>query len=640
MNSLNRPAELSAPPYADDVFDEVVQLDFDRRELVLQARCGEHPSLLAEVRALLAAHDAAESHLSGDRDEPPTLEPGSTLGPWLLAERLGQGATSSVYKAFDKQLEAWSALKVIRPGLGRSSRALDAVFAEARAASRIISDHVVRVKRAGRIDLSETAALHYIEMELCAEHRARPDGSEELVVGESLADTSPRDRSEAARLVMEAARGVDAAHRIGVLHRDVKPANILVAPVSRRALVADFGLAAPQLYPPPAADTPVTSTVSLHQPQGRGVLVGTPAFMAPEQAFGEAHTRSADVYGLGATLYTLLAGAPPYSPRPGAAVPALDVLAQVREDPPPPLRQVAPRVPTRLAAIVAKAMARSPRHRYATAAALADDLQLYLRDRPTSVDGLDPLLWIRLFVRRNRAVVSAIALLSSVLVVFAFAVWQLERTRQEIEQEMLAAIEHREEAEAQAVAAEERARQAEEARQDAIADARAALEARDLAERGAEAARSRAREETELRAAAEQAKDVMERQLAGETDLRIQMQSSLRLAQERLVQERLAREWIESVLEDETSARLRAETQRDALQRALNAAERQIVLLETEVEELRDRLTASMDAADASEPTPEAPESVDEPEVEPEPQPPWAQRPLDAPFDLGTQPSQ
>lgn len=634
MNAVHRPPEAPGAPYADDVFDEVVLLEPERREIVLQARCGDHPTLLREVRALLAAHDAAESHLSGDRDDPPTLEPGSTLGPWLLAEPLGQGATSSVWKAFDRQLEAWSALKVIRPGLGRSSRALDAVFAEARAASRIISDHVVRVKRAGRIDLPDNAFLHYIEMELCAEHRARPDGSEELVVGESLAQTAPRDRIEAARLVMEAARGVDAAHRIGVLHRDVKPANILVTPVSRRALVADFGLAAPQVYPPPTADTPATATITVHEPHGAGALVGTPSYMAPEQAFGEPHTRASDVYGLGATLYTLLAGAPPYAPRPGAPVPALDVVSQAREGPPPPLRQIAPRVPPRLAAIVEKAMARSPRHRYATAGALADDLQLYLLDRPTSVDGVDPLLRLRLFVRRNRAVVSVIALLSAVLALFASAVWQLDRTRQEIEQEMRAAQRHKAEAEALAATAEQRARRAEEARQEAIADARAALAARDRAEEGAEAARSRARQEIELRAAAEEAKVAAERQLAGETDLRIQMQTALRLAEERVVQERLAREWIESVLEDETAARLRAEVQRDALQRELDAATRRVAALEEEIAELRALLAIPRDpgepagAADGDDPAAlagGAPTAG-----------PWPSEPA---FDLGSMPS-
>lgn len=634
MNAVNRPPEGAGAPFADDVFDEVVLLEPERREHVLQARCGDHPTLLREVRALLAAHDAAESHLSGDRDDPPTLEPGSTLGPWLLAEPLGQGATSSVWKAFDRQLEAWSALKVIRPGLVRSSRALDAVFAEARAASRIISDHVVRVKRAGRIDLPDSAFLHYIEMELCAEHRARPDGSEELVVGESLAQTAPRDRAEAARLVMEAARGVDAAHRIGVLHRDVKPANILVTPVSRRALVADFGLAAPQVYPPPAPGTPATATITVQEPHGGGALVGTPSYMAPEQAFGEAHTRASDVYGLGATLYTLLAGAPPYAPRPGAPVPALDVVSQAREGPPPPLRQVAPRVPPRLAVIVDKAMARSPRHRYATAAALADDLQLYLLDRPTSVDGVDPLLRVRLFVRRNRAVVSAIALLSSVLALFASAVWQLDRTRQEIEQEMHAAQRHKAEAEALAATAERRARRAEEARQEAIADARAALAARDLAEEGAEAARSRAREEIELRAAAEEAKVAAERQLAGETDLRIQMQTALRLAEERVVQERLAREWIESVLEDETASRLRAEVQRDALQRELDAAARRVAALEAELAEIRALAALHADAGD-----PDGAPEDDDPAATAEggaPRGGWSSEPA---FDLGSVPS-
>lgn len=607
MTVTNRPPEQEEVGlYADDLFDEVVHLPPAERDATLVARCGADQSLLREVRALLAAHDAMEPSVSRPRPaDPPELLPGSRLGPWRLAERLGKGASASVWKAFDHHLETWSALKVVHPRPETSGRALDAVMSEARAASRIISDHVVRVKRAGRLDQPGGGDLHYIEMELCAEHRARADGNEELVVGASLADSVPTDPRECARLVMEAARGVDAAHRIGVLHRDLKPANILVTPVSRRALVADFGLSAPQLYPAPTPDTPSTATVTMLRPNKDGVLVGTPSFMAPEQAFGHPHSRVADVYGLGATLYTLLAGGPPYQPRPGAAIPALDVVTQVQESPPAPLRRVAPRVPARLARIVERAMARSPRQRYPTAAALADDLQLYLEDRPTSVDGLDPLLRAGLLIRRNRVVATATALLSLVLLIFSGAVWQLEQTRQEIEAEMRFAQAHRDEAEQLAAAAERRAHRAEEARQEAISDARAALEARDRALAGAEEADQRAQYEISQRWAAEQAKVQAEKQLAGETDLRMQMQAALRVAQERSTQERLAREWIETVLEDETQARLRAEHERDETQRALEEADLRISQLESEIAQLR----AALRTATSPPPVEEAPEA-------------------------------
>jgi serine/threonine-protein kinase len=189
--------------------------------------CEGHPSLERETRALLRAADAAPVE---------ELVEGAVLGDYRLVEKLGVGGTASVWRAFDRHLQAWTALKVLHP---RKGDALDAVLREARAASAIISDHVVRIRTAGRTPSGRS----FIEMQLAAEYRRGEDGAEVLVVGRSLADAPPDGERDLARCVAEAARGVDAAHRVGVLHRDLKPANLLRLPVSRRVLVTDFGLA-------------------------------------------------------------------------------------------------------------------------------------------------------------------------------------------------------------------------------------------------------------------------------------------------------------------------------------------------------------------------------------------------------------
>jgi hypothetical protein len=200
-----------------------------------------------------------------------------------------------------------------------------------------------------------------------------------------------------------------------VLHRDLKPNNILVTPVSRRAKVTDFGLAAAELHAhtSPTGETRHTVTVAIASERGR--IVGTPAYMAPEQAHGEEPTRACDVYALGATLYALLDDRPPYVPDPTHPVPALDVLEQVRRGPPPRLRGV----PARLGRIVARAMRRIPGERYPTAADLATDLERYLEDRPTSVDAGRPLLSLALYAKRNRRVLTTAFVLLALVGVLA-----------------------------------------------------------------------------------------------------------------------------------------------------------------------------------------------------------------------------
>ncbi len=309
------PAEASL--FVDDVFDAVMSLPPARRDGFLRERCAGHPSVEAEVRALL---DAVEEHPSEER---PIVAVGARLGRYRLDEQLGAGATASVWKAFDEQLRTWTALKLLHPHV-HARHALDAVMTEARAASRIISDHVVRIKSAGRF-----GDLHYIDMALCAEHRPDADGDEILQIGSTLADTPMRSVDEAVRVMAEAARGVDAAHRVGVLHRDLKPANILLLPVSRRALVTDFGLAAPQLFPIATAETPATQTVTVSIDGGDGKLVGTPCFMPPEQARGQRLVRASDVYSLGATLYILLTGQAPYQPKGVPPRSALEIFDRV-----------------------------------------------------------------------------------------------------------------------------------------------------------------------------------------------------------------------------------------------------------------------------------------------------------------------
>ena len=620
MSTTNRPPSI----YVDDVFDEVLALPDDKREAAIDARCAGHPSIAIEVRALLNA----EAEIS--KDAPTPLRPGEQIGRYHLAECLGTGASASVWKAFDTHLEAWTALKLIHPEFSRRPNALDTVMNEARAASGIISDHVVRIKSAGQI----ANGPHYIEMGLCAEHQPRDDGNEELVVGFTLAHEKPKDAREAARLVMEAALGTEAAHRVGVFHRDIKPANILITPVSRRALVADFGLSAPQLYPAPQVHTNPNETVTLMLENQEGMLVGTPPFMPPEQAFGHPPTRTTDVYALGATLYCLIAGHAPYLPSQShSQIPALDIVAQVRHHGPTPLSKAAPRASDRLVRIVDKAMQRSPKARYATAADMAADLKLFLDDYPTTQDRRRPLLALGLLMRRNRTVVTSAVLMAGMLLVFASLILGMNVLRGQAQSDMVAAQERRDAAEEQALEAERVRAEALADRDaanlaatDALARSQAATAAQKKAERDEDKAERRAANEIELRKLAEierdeavAAREGAENNLDAETLVRIQRDADLAVTTERLVQEKESVETLEDKLETETTERMTLKVERDDLAMALLNTKGLLRAQEKENAELKrelafkaelakrtaDQAEAAVEAQAAVDPTPD-----------------------------------
>jgi hypothetical protein len=287
-------------------------------------------------------------------EQTPTVPgPGDTAVPSLgrigrfeLRAVLGQGTFGRVYRAYDPQLEREVALKVPRFGPDQPGQ-VERFLGEAKAAARLRHPNVVAVFESGR-----AGDEYYI--------------ASEFVEGRPLSDVlreSPPDFGQAARWVRDLARGLAYAHAAGVIHRDVKPANVLIDRAGRPQLT-DFGLAK-------RVGEDATRTAD-------GTVLGTPAYMAPEQARGDlaAVGPHSDQYGLGVVLYQLLSGRLPFVGPPHA------VLAQVTgEDPPPPGR-INPAVPRDLEAVCLKAMAKEPARRYAAAGDLADDLDRFLAGEP------------------------------------------------------------------------------------------------------------------------------------------------------------------------------------------------------------------------------------------------------------------
>jgi serine/threonine-protein kinase len=242
-----------------------------------------------------------------------------------------------VLKAFDPALHRPVAIKVLSPALAASGAARQRFTREARAAAAVVHEHVVTVH-----GVEAQNGLPYLVMEYVAGRSLQ----------QRLDESGPLGLREVLRIGMQTASGLAAAHAQGLVHRDVKPANILLENGVERVKLTDFGLAR-------AADD-----ASLTQ---SGVVTGTPQYMAPEQARGEAVDARSDLFSLGSTLYAACAGHAPFR-----ANSSLAVLRRVIEEAPRPLREVNPDVPPWLAAIVERLMAKDPADRFQDAGAVAE----------------------------------------------------------------------------------------------------------------------------------------------------------------------------------------------------------------------------------------------------------------------------
>ncbi len=307
------------------------------------------------------------------------------FGDYELQKVLGEGGMGVVYKARQISLNRPVALKMIKAARFASDDDLRRFQNEAEAVARLDHPNIVPIFEVGRFE-----DQHYFSMKLIA------GASLDKRLKDYTAD--PR---RAARLVAVAAGAIHHAHQRGILHRDLKPANILIDP-DGQPHVTDFGLAKRV-----EGDSELTQS---------GAILGTPAYMAPEQASGTRGivTTSTDVHGLGAILFALLTGRAPFG---GAAV--LDTLEQVRERPPDSPRKLNPRVSRDLDVICLKCLEKDPRRRYASADALAEDLNRWLAGEPIAARPVRNAARMWMWCRRNPTVAAAAGLAAAGLVAVA-----------------------------------------------------------------------------------------------------------------------------------------------------------------------------------------------------------------------------
>jgi PAS domain S-box-containing protein len=341
---LNKPiCELLAaerkPPDATDEFN----VSTDRTEPTLEQTEGEG------------------SGNEGESDDLPFLLPSTRpdslgrIGHYEVIQVLGKGGFGIVLRAFDEVLQREVALKVLAPALAGASSARKRFLREARSSAQVRHENVVQIHAV------QEQPLPYLVME--------------FIPGETLQQrldrVGPLEVQEIVRIGREIAEGLAAAHATGLIHRDIKPGNILLEAGSQvRVKITDFGLAR-------AADD-----ASLTQ---RGALAGTPMYMAPEQAEGETLDHRADLFSLGSVLYVMATGRPPFR-----AATTVGVLKRVVSDEPRPIRDVIPEIPQWLCEIIARLHSKKPQDRFATAREVADLLGSCLAEmqRPENVSFL------------------------------------------------------------------------------------------------------------------------------------------------------------------------------------------------------------------------------------------------------------
>lgn len=366
---------------------------------------------LREALGLDADQPAGERRRISSFSEPAALPAGARLGDFEIVAELGRGGMGVVYRARQVSLGREVALKVL-PGYARhAQRAIERFRTEAQAAARLHHTNIVSVYAQGEDNGHYFYAMEYVPgLSLDAAMRMRPE-----LLGKS--DGRP-DYRRIAGLLAEVADALEYAHRNGVIHRDVKPHNLLFS-TDHRLHLTDFGLArltnAPQL------------TLS-------GEVMGTPAYLSPEQIGGRSERidHRTDVYSLGVTLYEVLTGERPFD-----ADLREQILARITSEEPVPPRRISPSVPVELETICLRALEKEPDRRHRTAGELAEDLRRFAEGRPILSRRATLFEKAVKWARRHKALSAALAACVLVVVLGAGLAWTQLAARQREAQQLV-----------------------------------------------------------------------------------------------------------------------------------------------------------------------------------------------------------
>src|SRR6266567_3415394 len=326
------------------------------RPKFLDQACSGDPTLRSQLDALLASHERTNYFIEMPAfevmadilaDEQRESLVGRTIGRYQILEQLGAGGMGEVYLAEDKHLLRKVALKVLPTFFTRDRERVRRFQQEARAASALNHPNILTIYEIGQIDSHQFIATEFVEGDTLRQRMIK----------------SPMSISELLGIATQIASALTAAHQTGIVHRDIKPENIMLRE-DGIVKVLDFGLA--KLLAAQSGESEA-STMLRTQP---GVIMGTPHYMAPEQARGLNVDARTDTWGLGVLLYEMVGGRVPFTGETSS-----DVIVSILEKEPPPLARFTPEIPEVLQWIVTKALRKQTEQRYQTAKELLADLQ-------------------------------------------------------------------------------------------------------------------------------------------------------------------------------------------------------------------------------------------------------------------------
>jgi serine/threonine protein kinase len=359
-----------------DIFQSIVECDPSERTQLLERSCTGDAELRHEIEVLLQSDKQAESFLeisptSRQRDPSTPRSEGRRIGPYRIVSLLGAGGMGEVYKAEDTRLDSMVALKILRTDVASDRDRMKRFTVEAKAASALNHPNVATIYEIGESDGISFIAMEYIEGQTL----------------EQKIKHGPMSGIDIRTIARQVAEALETVHHKGIIHRDIKPANLIVTPRGQLK-VLDFGLAKISRQVQLQLGSPMTSTSS-------GLLMGTVAYMSPEQAMGYEVDNRTDIFSLGVVLYQMATGRSPF-----AGVSIGETIDRVMHTEPEPISRFNPKIPLKLQRVIHKCLEKKREQRYQSARELLADLgerRLSLSFRRTAGSHAVRPSWIRVF---------------------------------------------------------------------------------------------------------------------------------------------------------------------------------------------------------------------------------------------------
>lgn len=402
------------------IFKSAISLDSEARRAYVEEKCGKDESLRSEVEKLIASHQQAsdENFIGGDaadaaavllseefEEHKPTLNKGQEFGSYFILDRLGAGGMGEVYLARDSRLDRTVALKVLSSDVSSDKRRMQRFRQEAKVASSLNQPNILTIFEFGEVDGLTFLATEYIDGETLRDHLR----GKRLKLPEIL------------DITIQILAALDAAHEARIVHRDMKPENVMIRRRDHVVKVLDFGLAKLTEKRSALATDRSDLEAATAMKTAPGTLMGTINYMSPEQAQAQTIDQRSDIWSTGVMLYEMVTGAKPFAgPTTG------HTLVQIIDKEPQPLPKSAG-APAELQRIILKAMAKSADDRYQTARDMLIDLKnlrRQLEGRSVTTDDTE-----RATDKKRVLVIALVAMAVVTAGIFGFNLWRASRSR-------------------------------------------------------------------------------------------------------------------------------------------------------------------------------------------------------------------